>query len=103
MFGSEGNGDDDDGNNDSDSDNGNSTGGNDKDHRKGKFGSMFENEEAFERMMKRAIEKAVFALQGNKRRHKRGNKERMSRKKVTEKEKYQEDKSERSHFCVSNM
>jgi hypothetical protein len=62
---------------------------------------VFESEEAFERMMKRAIEKAVFALQVNKRKPKRGNDERVARKKATQKEKYQEDKSERSKFCVS--
>jgi len=63
----------------------------------------FEEAFEFERMMKRAIEKAVFALQVNKRRPKRGNDERVARKKATQKEKNQEEKSERSQFCVSKM
>ena len=80
-------------------DNENLTGGNDSMEKKG---SVFESEEAFERMMKRAIEKAVFALQVNKRRPKHGDVERLARKKATQKEKYEDDKSNQNKFCVSN-
>jgi hypothetical protein len=52
--------------------------------------------------MKRAIEKAVFALQVNKKRPKRGDVERLARKKATQKEKYEDDRSDRNKFCVSN-
>ena len=97
---SEGNSDDNNGNNDSDD--GDLNGGNGRDRRKEKSGSVFESEEAFERMMKRAIEKAVFALQVKKK-PKHGNNERVARKKATQKEKIQEDKSERAQFCVSNI
>lgn len=72
-------------------------------NRKGRSKNPFESEEAFEKMMKKVLGKALFEFESRKRsRTQRGNEERAARKKKAEKERFKEDKVTRNYFCVSN-